>query len=116
IIPDAADPAHPGALPRVAYVQSHYVNANTQKAEGIDFAANGRFRFGDVTWTSNLDATLMLELSTTLPDGTRQTYVAPLGNFNLPGGRGTFRGGGSGLNSFAIGNYPLSGTVNYTAG
>lgn len=116
IIPDAADPAHPGALPRVAYVQSHYVNANTQKAEGIDFAANGRFRFGDVTWTSNLDATLMLELSTTLPDGTRQTYVDTLGNFNLTAGTGTFRWRGSWMNSFAIGNYSLTGTANYTSG
>ncbi|WP_163363989.1 hypothetical protein, partial [Klebsiella aerogenes] len=90
---------------------SHYVNANTQKAEGIDFAANGRFRFGDVTWTSNLDATLMLERSTTLPDGTRQTYVDTLGNFNLTAGTGTFRWRGSWMNSFAIGDYALTGTV-----
>jgi len=116
IIPDAVDPAVPGALPRVAFVESHYVNANTQKAEGIDFGANGRFNFGDVTWTTNLDATLMLELSTTLADGTRQTYVDTLGNYNLTAGTGTFRWKGSWLNSFAFGNYAVTGTVNYTSG
>jgi len=116
VIPDAVDPATPGALPRVAYVQSHYVNANTQKAEGIDFGANGRFHFGDVTWTTNLDATLMLELSTTLADGTRETYVDTLGNYNLTAGTGTFRWKGSWVNSFAIGNYTVTGTANYTSG
>ncbi|HWU95622.1 MAG TPA: TonB-dependent receptor [Sphingomonas sp.] len=116
IIADAADPAHPGALPRVAYVQSHYVNANTIKSEGIDFGANGRFHFGDVTWTTNLDATLLLELSTTLADGTRETYVDTIGNYNLTAGSGTFRWKGSWLNSFAIGNYTVTGTANYTSG
>lgn len=116
IITDAPDPAHPGATPRVAFVQSHYVNANKQKAEGIDFGANGRFHFGDVTWTTNLDATLMLELSTTLADGTRETYVDTLGNYNLTAGTGTFRWKGSWTNSFAIGNYTVSGTANYTSG
>ncbi|NWP01134.1 hypothetical protein GY973_23905, partial [Escherichia coli] len=62
------------------------------------------------------DATLMLELSTTLPDGTRQTYVDTLGNFNLTAGTGTFRWRGSWMNSFAIGDYALTGTVNYTSG
>ncbi|NYT41603.1 TonB-dependent receptor [Sphingomonas sp. R-74633] len=116
IIADAVDPAHPGALPRVAYVQSHYVNANTMKSEGIDFGANARFRFGDVTWTSNLDATLLLELSTTLADGTRETYVDTIGNYNLTAGSGTYRWKGSWMNSFAIGNYTLTGTANYTSG
>jgi iron complex outermembrane receptor protein len=116
IIADAVDPAHPTALPRVAYVQSHYVNANTIKSEGIDFGANGRFRFGDVTWTTNLDATLQLELSTTLADGTRETYVDTIGNYNLTAGSGTFRWKGSWMNSFALGNYSLTGTVNYTSG
>ncbi len=116
VIPDAVDPANPTALPRVAYVQSHYVNANTQKAEGIDFGANARFNVGAVTWTSNLDATLMLELSTTLADGTRETYVDTLGNYNLTAGSGTFRWKGSWQNSFAIGNYTFTGTANYTSG
>jgi iron complex outermembrane receptor protein len=116
IIADAVDPAHPTALPRVAYVQSHYVNANTIKSEGIDFGANGRFRFGDVTWTTNLDATLQLELSTTLADGARETYVDTIGNYNLTAGSGTFRWKGSWMNSFALGNYSLTGTVNYTSG
>jgi len=116
IIADAVDPAHPNALPRVAFVQSHYVNANTIKSEGIDFGANARFNFGGVTWTSNLDATLQLELSTTLADGTRETYVDTIGNYNLTAGSGTYRWHGSWLNSFAFGDYTLSTTANYTSG
>ena len=116
IIADAVDPAHPGALPRVAFVQSHYVNANTIKSEGIDFGANARFNIGGVTWTSNLDATLQLELSTTLADGTRETYVDTIGNYNLTAGSGTFRWHGNWSNSFAFGNYTLTDTANYTSG
>lgn len=116
IIADAVDPAHPTALPRVAFVQSHYVNANTIKSEGIDFGANARFQFGNLTWTSSLDATLQLELSTTLADGTRETYVDTIGNYNLTAGSGTFRWHGSWMNSFAIGKVTLTGTANYTSG
>ena len=91
VIADGVDPAFPTARPRVAFIQSQLINANRQKSEGIDFGANVRFDIGPVRWTSNLDATLLLELSTTFPGGSKETYVDTLGNFNLTAGSGTFR-------------------------
>ncbi|MEI5688204.1 TonB-dependent receptor domain-containing protein [Sphingomonas kyungheensis] len=116
ITPDAADPAFPNATPRVLYVSSALVNANTLKSEGIDFGANARFNFGDVTWISNLDATLQLELSTTFPDGHKESYVDTLGNYNLTAGSGTFRWHGNWQNTLLVGPYSVTGTVNYTSG
>lgn len=116
VIADAPDPNFPGARPRVAFVESQLVNANTLKSEGIDFGANARFDFGGVRWTSNLDATLQLELSTTFPGGVKETYVDTLGNFNLTAGSGTFRWKGNWQNTFEFGAVALSGTVNYTSG
>ncbi|MBB5713325.1 TonB-dependent receptor domain-containing protein [Sphingomonas aerophila] len=117
VIADAPDAAFPNATPRVAFVRSNLVNANTLKSEGIDFGANTRFSFGNVVWTSNLDATLQLELSTSFPDGRKETYVDTLGNFNLTAGSGTFRWRGNWQNTFAIGDsLALTGTVNYTSG
>lgn len=116
LTPDAPDAAFPNATPRVLYVASALVNANTIKSEGIDFGLNSRVNVRGVTWTSNLDATLQLELSTTFPDGHKETYVDTLGNFNLTAGSGTYRWRGNWQNTFQAGAYALTGTVNYTSG
>ena len=116
VIADAPDSAFPNAKPRVAFVQSQLVNSNTLKSEGIDFGANVRHDFGAVRWTSNLDATLQLELSTTFPDGSKETYVDTLGNFNLTAGSGTFRWHGNWQNTFDVAPFSVTGTVNYTSG
>lgn len=116
ITPDAPDAAFPNATPRVLYVASALVNANTIKSEGIDFGINSRVQFGDVTWVSNLDATLQLELSTTFPDGRKESYVDTLGNYNLTAGSGTFRWRGNWQNTLLVGPYSLTATANYTSG
>jgi iron complex outermembrane receptor protein len=116
ITPDAPDAAFPNATPRVLYVASALVNANTIKSEGIDFGINSRLQFGDMTWVSNLDATLQLELSTTFPDGRKESYVDTLGNYNLTAGTGTFRWRGNWQNTLLVGPYSVTGTVNYTSG
>ena len=113
---DAPDVNNPTALPRIAFVASQLVNANTIKSEGIDFGANVVHDFGGFRLTSNLDASLILELSTTFPDGSKETYVDTLGNFNLTAGTGTFRWRGNWQNTFEAGPYSLTGTVNYTSG
>jgi iron complex outermembrane receptor protein len=116
VIADAPDINNPTLKPRIAFVATSLINANTIKSEGIDFGAKIHKTVGPVTWTSNLDASLILELSTTFPDGTKETYVDTLGNFNLTAGSGTFRWKGNWQNTFEYGPYALSGTVNYTAG
>lgn len=116
VIADAADVNLPNGRPRIAFVQSALINANTIKAEGIDFGASLNHDFGFVKLTSNLDASLILELSTTFPDGSRETYVDTLGNFNLTAGSGTFRWKGNWQNTLDFNDFALTGTVNYTSG
>lgn len=115
VIADAADVNNPTALPKIAFVRSQLINAQTIKSEGIDFGANGFIDLGLLKWTSNLNASLILELSTTV-DGARQTYVDTLGNFNLTAGSGTFRWKGNWQNTFDFDDFALTGTVNYTSG
>lgn len=116
VIADAPDPNHPNARPRIAFVESQLINANTIKSEGLDFGVNFTHDFGRFRWTSNLDASLILELSTTFPDGRRETYVDTLGNFNLTAGSGTFRWRGNWQNTIETGPLMLTGTVNYVGG
>lgn len=116
IVADAPDINNPNAQPRIAFVESQLINSNSQKSEGIDFNANIFHDFGGFKFTSNLDASLLIELSTTFPDGTRETYVDTLGNFNLTAGSGTFRWKGNWQNTIEAGPVALTGTVNYTSG
>jgi iron complex outermembrane recepter protein len=116
VIADAVDVNNPTFKPKIAFVESQLINANTIQSEGIDFNARANFDIGPVKWTSNLDASLILELSTTFPDGTKETYVDTLGNFNLTAGTGTFRWRGNWVNSFNYKQLTVTGTVNYTSG
>ena len=115
VIPDAVDVNNPTATPKIAFVRSQLINAQTIKSEGIDFGVNGFYDFGSFRWNTNLNASLILELSTTV-DGVRQTYVDTLGNFNLTAGSGTFEWKGNWVNTFDFGDFALTGTVNYTSG
>ena len=115
IIADAVDVNNPNARPKIAFVRSQLINADTIKSSGIDFGINGAYDFGPVKWTSNLNASYILELSTTV-DGVKQRYEGTLGNFNLTAGSGTFEWKGNWLNTFDFGDFALSTTVNYTSG
>jgi iron complex outermembrane receptor protein len=69
-----------------------------------------------VKWSSNLEASMLINLSTTFPDGTTEKYVGTLGNFNLTAGSGTFKWHGYWSNTLDFGKLALTGTVNYTSG
>lgn len=116
VIADAPDVNHPNARPRIAFVEAQLINANTIDVEGVDFGATAAYDLGPVEWTSQLEASLLLNLSTTFPDGRVEKYVDTLGNFNLTAGSGTFRWRGNWRNSFRTGPYMLSATVNYVSG
>ncbi len=116
VIADAPGVGFEGLLPRIAFVESALVNANTIKSEGIDFGMNASHDFGAFKWTSNLEASWIIELSTTFQDGIRETYVDTLGNFNLTAGSGTFRWKGNWQNTIEAGPLAVTGTVNYTSG
>jgi iron complex outermembrane receptor protein len=117
VIPDNPDPNFPNALPRPAFVGSQLVNANTIKAEGLDFAAVARFDLGpDIRFTSSAEASYIINLSTSFPDGSEETYEGTLGNFNLTAGSGTPEWKGTWQNTLEWGPYNLSGTLNYFQG
>jgi iron complex outermembrane receptor protein len=113
--PDVTD--RPGARPRIAFVQAPFLNANTIKSEGIDFGINANVRLkDDVKFTSFLEASYILELSTTFPDGSKERYDGTLGNYNLTAGSGTPKWRGTWLNTLELGDVLVSGTVNYFDG
>jgi iron complex outermembrane recepter protein len=117
VIADAPDVNNPTARPRIAFIETSLINANTIKSEGVDFGANFTHSFGDVTWNSNAEASLILELSTSFPDGSKETYVGTLGNYNLTAGTGTFKWRGSWQNTLDFNDkFSLSATVNYVDG
>ncbi|WP_375402706.1 TonB-dependent receptor plug domain-containing protein [uncultured Sphingomonas sp.] len=117
VIADVTDSAFPNARPRIGFIESGFVNANTIKSEGIDFSATASFPFGDgFRFTSSADASLILELSTTFPDGTKERYEGTLGNFNLTAGSGTPEWRISWQNTLDLGDFILSGTANYFDG
>ena len=66
--------------------------------------------------SSSLDATYILKLETTFPDGTSERYDGTLGNFNLTAGSGTPKWHGTWVNTIDAGDFALSGTVNYFDG
>jgi iron complex outermembrane receptor protein len=117
VIPGAPDINTPGALPAPAFIESALINANTIKSEGLDFGIQGRFNLGSgIRWRTSAEASYILELSTTFPDGSKEEYQGTLGNFNLTAGSGTPRWHGSWVNSLEWDRYTLTGTVNWFGG
>nr|WP_225421470.1 TonB-dependent receptor [Sphingomonas parva] len=116
VIPGAPSLNNPGALPVIGFIESQLVNANTIRSRGLDFAAVARLGFGDFRFTSSAEASYILELSTTFPDGSFERYEGTLGNFNLTAGSGTPEWHGSWQNTLDYGPYSLSGTVQWFGG
>ena len=118
VIADAPDLAFPNATPRVGFVASQLVNANTQKTSGIDFGIDASYLVTDsIRFRSHLEASYILKLVTTFADGTRERYDGTLGNFNLTAGSGTPKWHGYWLNSVEVGEkFELNGTANYFGG
>jgi len=116
IIPDAADPDRPNALPRIAFIQANLINSDTIKSEGLDFEASGRFDLGGgFTFSSSLQASYIINLSTTV-NGVVQSYEGTSGNFNLTAGSGTPEWHGSWQNTLEWGKFAVTGTIEYFGG
>ena len=117
ITPDEADPLHPDAQRRVRFAQGSFINANKINTSGLDFGARGTFNLGSkVKFTTNIEATYIINLDTTFPDGSVQHYAGTLGNFNLTAGSGTQRWRGNWQNTLDMGPWSLTATAYYTSG
>lgn len=110
---DAVDPLYPNALPRVLIVNAPFVNVNSDKTSGIDFAATGRFRFSpSVKFTSRIEGTYILKYNRYTSAGV-QRFAGTLGPYDLSSGNGTPRIRGNWQNTLEIGRYSVSGTAYY---
>ena len=116
VIAGAPDINNPNNTPIIGFIEAQLVNANTIRARGLDFAANAKFDFGSVRWNSSVEASRILELSTSYPDGTVEDYEGTLGNYNLTAGSGTPKWHGSWQNTLDFGKVVVTGTANYFGG
>ncbi len=117
VITDAPSVNFPAARPRVAFVQSQLINANTILAEGIDATASVDFDVTDgFKISSSLEASYIINLSTEFPDGSVESYEGTSGNYNLTAGSGTPEWHGSWLTTLDFGDFEVNGTVNYFGG
>ncbi|WP_300973521.1 TonB-dependent receptor [Sphingomonas sp. LHG3406-1] len=116
VIPGAPDTNNPNALPVIGFIEAQLVNANEIRSRGLDFAALARFEIGGIRWTSSAEASRILELSTTFPDGSKERYEGTLGNYNLTAGSGTPKWRASWQNTLDFGAVAVTGTVNYISG
>ncbi len=115
VIADSVDPNNPTARPRIAFVESGLINAGEIRSRGIDFSLSGRSNLFGVRWSTALEASYIIELSTT-QDGQTLNFAGTLGNYNLTAGSGTPRWKGSFQNTFDFGKLSLTGVVNYFGG
>lgn len=117
VILDSADPNNPGARPRIAFIQSKYINADTVRTSGLEGSINANFDINDnVRFSTTAQATYIMELSTTFPDGTKERYEGTLGNFNLTAGSGTPEWRAAWSNTIDVGKFSLTGTANFFDG
>jgi iron complex outermembrane receptor protein len=116
VTPDAADPEHPGALPRVLSVASPYINADSLVTSGLDLNVQARFDLpADVKWTTNLDATTVFDFKYT-QGGTTYNYVGKEAPYVLSSGAGTPKNRLSWTNTFERGPIHVTGVMSYVSG
>jgi iron complex outermembrane recepter protein len=118
VVPDAPDPNNPTALPRIAFVQSGFINANTQKVSGFDFGLNVNRNLTDnIRMTTVAEASYIRRLSMKFPDGHTERYDGTLGNFNLTAGSGTPKWKGTWTTALEFNRtFTIAGTMNYFGG
>ncbi|WP_294063312.1 TonB-dependent receptor [Sphingomonas sp.] len=118
VVPDAPDVNTPGATPRIAFVQSGFINANTLKTHGLDFSIDADLPIADgIRFRTYAEASYIMKLEMEFPDGTVERYDGTLGNFNLTAGSGTPKWKGTWTSSLEFNDqFALTGTVNYFDG
>jgi iron complex outermembrane receptor protein len=78
------DPAFPGALPLIGFLQSSFVNSSSEVVQGIDFGANISHNFSDtLRWRSNAEASYLDKYTLTRDDGTKEKYAGTLSPCNI---------------------------------
>jgi iron complex outermembrane recepter protein len=116
VVLDSADPAYPGALPRVEVVEAPYVNANSLTTDGVDLDLRLTFALPyNIRLVSELNATDILHFDFT-SSGTTYDYVGTQSPYNLSSGAGTPQYRANWSNTLTFGPASLTGSLYYTSG
>jgi len=117
VLPGQPDPAFPGALPLLGFIESSFTNQNQQTVSGIDFGAQASFPLGAaVTWRTNFDASYMLRYELTTDAGDKLRYDGTLSPCNVTSCSGSPKWRGSWQNTLELGSTSVSLTAYYTKG
>ncbi|MDR6626260.1 TonB-dependent receptor [Caulobacter segnis] len=116
VTPDAVDPEHPTALPRVLSVASPYINADSLVTSGLDLNVQASFFLpADVKWTTNVEATTIFDYRYT-QDGNTYDYVGTEAPYVLSSGAGTPKNRLQWTNTFERGPIRVTGVMSYVSG
>ena len=117
MLPGNPDPANPGALPQLGFIQASFANLQSQKASGIDIGANVSVPIGDnMTWRSSLDASYMMKFEQITQAGDVLRYDGTLSPCDVTSCSGTPKWRGTWQNTFQYGPTSVSVTAYYTSG
>lgn len=115
VLPGLADPDHPNALPLLGYIQYSFQNNDSQRVQGLDFAANLQVPLFGGTLTSSFDASYLIKFEKDI-GGTVYRYDGTLSPCDVTSCSGAPKWRGSWQNTFAIDSFTVSATVYYTSG
>ncbi|MDV3458047.1 TonB-dependent receptor [Sphingomonas sp. HF-S4] len=115
VLPGAPDINFPNALPHIGFIQYSFQNNDSQSVSGLDFGANFRKSFGDVTFSSSLEASYLIKFEKTIGDNV-QRYDGTLSPCDVTSCSGAPKWRGSWQNTVEVGGFTGSVTAYYTSG
>jgi iron complex outermembrane receptor protein len=116
-IPGTPDPAFPNALPLLGFLQSAFVNSDSQVVSGWDFGVNARLPINDdITLLSIADASYLTKYELTRNDGTVESYAGTLSPCNITSCSGAPKWRASWQNTLLMNDTSVSLTAYYTGG
>jgi iron complex outermembrane receptor protein len=111
------DPAHPGALPVLGFIESSFANQNKEEVSGVDIGVNVTVPLSDtLTLRSNLDGSYLAKYQVTTDDGDVLRYDGTLSPCNITSCSGAPKLRASWQNTVEFGKAAISLTAYYTSG
>lgn len=120
VIPDVADPDHPGAMARPGIVNLGYINGATLVTDGLDLSLDANVplpgKLSKIKWYSKGEATYVFRYNITYPGLGTERFAGTLGPANTTSASGTPRWRANWANTFTYDKLSLTTTVYYTSG
>jgi iron complex outermembrane receptor protein len=116
VLQGAPDPSFPNALPVIGFIESSYLNQDSQTVSGVDFGANVNFSLGKAKLRSGIDLSYLMKYELTTDQGVVNRYDGTLSPCNITSCSGAPKWRGSWQNSLQYGDTTVSLTAYYTSG